>query len=146
MNLGEDEFTIAYRIGEKPINDVDNRKIFFKPIRKQLSHRIFYATRELNPPFYLNYYLIPTRSKIDYIIRQLKINYSDKIKGHHSYNNETCILYNICDYSSNVTSTQELDKTENEIMNETENQTLGEPENEIMDETYHQISMLQSEH
>ena len=79
-----------------------------------------------------------TRSKISYIIRQLKINYSNKIKGHHSYNNETCILYNICDFSSNVTTTLGL--------NETENQTLGEPENEIMDETYHQISMLQSEH
>ena len=99
MNLGEDELTIAYRIGEKPINDVDNRKIFLKPARKQLTHRILYATCELNPPFYVNYYLIHTRSKIDYINRQLKKIIPNKIKGHHSYNNETCILYITCDYS-----------------------------------------------
>ena len=92
MNLGEDKLTIAHRIGEKPINSVDNRKICLKQSRKQLSHRISYATCELNPPFYVNYYLIHTRSKIYYIIRQLKINYPDKIRGHHSCNNETCIL------------------------------------------------------
>ena len=61
--------------------------------------------------FLLN--ILHTRSKIDYIIRQLKINYPNKIKGYHSYNNETCILYNIRDYSSDVTSTLELNETEN---------------------------------
>ena len=111
----------SYR--KKPINGNDNQKIF-KPTRKQLTHRIFYATCELNHPFYVNNYLIHTRSKIDYTIRQFKINYPDKIKRHHSYNNETCILHNICDYSSNVTSTLELDETENRI--------LGEPENRII--------------
>ena len=54
-----------------------------------------------------------TRSEIDYTILQLKINYPNKIKGHHSYNNETCILYNTYDYSSNVTSNLELDEPEN---------------------------------
>ena len=54
--------------------------------------------------------------------RHLKINYLTKIKGYHSYNNETCILYNIFDYSSNVTKPLELD--------ETENRTLGEPKYE----------------
>ena len=72
MNLDEDELTVANRIGEKPINGVDNRKIFFKPTRKPLSHRIFHATYELNPPFYVNYYLVHARRKIDNIIRQLK--------------------------------------------------------------------------
>ena len=124
MNLGEDELTIAHRIGEKPINGVDNRKIFLKPTRKQLTHRFFYATCELNPPFYVNYYLIHTRSKIDYIIRQLKINYPDKIKGHHLYNNETWILYNTYDYSSNVVNTLKLDEPENEIMNETQHRII----------------------
>ena len=131
MNLGEDELTIVYRIGRKPINGVDNRKMFLRPTRKQLTHRISYATCELNPRFYINYYLIRTRIKIDYIIRQLKINYPNMIKGYHSYSNKTCILYNICDYSSNVTSTLELD--------ETENRTLDEPENQIMDETENRI-------
>ena len=50
----------------------------------------------------------------------MKINYPDKIKGHNSYKNETCTLHNTYDYSSNVTSTLELDEPENEIMNETE--------------------------
>ena len=50
---------------------------------------MFYATCELNPLFYVNYYLMHERSKIDYIIRQLKINYPNKIKRYHSYNNET---------------------------------------------------------
>ena len=80
MNLGEDELTIAHRIGEKLINAVHNRKIYFKPTRKQLSNRILYASRELNLPFYVNYYLIHIRSKINNTIRQLKINYHDKIK------------------------------------------------------------------
>ena len=60
MNLGEDEVSISHRIGEKPINVIDNRKIFLKPSRKELAHRIFYATWELNFPFYVNYYLIHT--------------------------------------------------------------------------------------
>ena len=33
MNSGEDQLTIAHRIGEKPINGVDNRKIFLKPTK-----------------------------------------------------------------------------------------------------------------
>ena len=72
-------FLIAWK--KKPINGVDNRKIFLKPTRKELVHRIFYATCKLNLPFYINYYLIHTRSRIAYIIRQLKINYQNKIKG-----------------------------------------------------------------
>ena len=63
INLGEDELSIAHRIGEKPINGIDNRKIFIKPTRKELARRIFSATCELNPPFYVNYYIIHTRSK-----------------------------------------------------------------------------------
>ena len=51
MNLGKHELTIAHRIGEKPINGVDNRKIFLRPTRKQLTHRNLYATCELNPSF-----------------------------------------------------------------------------------------------
>ena len=34
INLGEDELFIAHRIGEKPINGIDNRKIFLKPSKK----------------------------------------------------------------------------------------------------------------
>ena len=34
MNLDEDELTDFHRIGEKPTNGVDNRKIFFKPTSK----------------------------------------------------------------------------------------------------------------
>ena len=96
MNLGEDELFIYHRMGGKPINGIDNQKIFKKQTRKELVHRIFYGTCELNPPFYVNYHLIHKRNKIDYIIRQMKISYTDTIKGHHSCNNETCILYNIC--------------------------------------------------
>ena len=109
MNLSEDELNISHRIGKKPNDGVDNRKIFLQPTGKQLTHRIFYATSELNPPFYVNYYFIYRNSKIGIIIRQLKLNYPNKIKGHHSFNNETRILYNICDYSSNITSTLALD-------------------------------------
>ena len=29
---------------EKPINDADNQKIILKPTRKELAHRILYAT------------------------------------------------------------------------------------------------------
>ena len=89
MNLDEAELTVAHHIGEKPTNGVDNRKIFFKPTRKQLSYRMFHASCEQNPPFYVNYYSAYTRRKIDYIMRQLKINFPDKIRGHHSNDSET---------------------------------------------------------
>ena len=112
MNLGEDTLIIFHRIGEKPVNGVDNRNIFSKPTRRKPIHRIFYAICELNSPFYVNYYLIHTRNKIEYIICQLKINYPNKIKGFHSYNNETFILYNTRDYSSIITSTPSLVETE----------------------------------
>ena len=58
MNLGEDELTISQRMEEKPIESVHNRKIYLKSTRKQLAHRIFYAFCDLNPPMYVNYYLI----------------------------------------------------------------------------------------
>ena len=127
INLGDDEISFAHRIGEKTNNAIDNRKIFIKPSRKQLSYRIFQASCDLNPPFYINYYSDHTRRKIDYIIRQLKTKFPEKIMGYHSYNNETCILFNICDYSTNLTSTFDWI--------ETENQTMGEPKNQNMDET-----------
>ena len=43
MNLDENELTVAYRIGENPTDSADNRKIFFKPNRKQLSYKKFQA-------------------------------------------------------------------------------------------------------
>ena len=112
MNSGEDELSNSHGIGEKLINCVDNRKIFLKPTRKQLAYRIFHTTCELNLPFYVNYYFIHTRSKIGYIICQLKIYYPNEIKECHSYNNETCNLYNTREYSSNITSTPSLGETE----------------------------------
>ena len=51
MNLGEDELSISHRMGEKPINRIDNRKVSLKPSRKGLAHRILHATCELGPPF-----------------------------------------------------------------------------------------------
>ena len=128
INLNEEELTDVYRIGKIPANGVDNREIFFNTSRKQLSYRIFQASCDLNPPFYINYYSEHTRRKIDYIICQLKTKFPEKIMGFHSYNNETCILYNICDYSTNNISTFEWI--------ETKNQTIGEPKNQIMDETW----------
>ena len=41
IKLGEDELSISHRVGEKTINGIDNLKIFLKPIRKELVHRIF---------------------------------------------------------------------------------------------------------
>ena len=119
INLGDDEISIAYRIGEKPNNAIDNRKIFIKPTKKELARRIFQASCEFNPPFYVNYYLIYTRRKIAYIIRQLKMNYPKKIIGYHSYDNETCILYNSRDYTSTVTNSPSLVETENRIIHVT---------------------------
>ena len=129
MNFSEDESTISHHIENETVDGVDKRKIFVKPIRKYLAHRILYATCELNPPFSVDYYLIHTRSNIAYIIRQLKINYPNKIKGNYSLNNETYILYNIRDYSSDGTSTPSLDETENRALDNSENQTLDETEN-----------------
>ena len=119
INLDEDDLSIAHRIGEKPNKGNDNRKIFIKPVRKELSRRIFYAVCEFNPPFYVNYYLIYTRRKIAYIIRQLKMNYPKKIIGYHSYNDETCILYNTRDYTSSVTNSPSLVETENRTIHVT---------------------------
>ena len=60
MTLGEKKLFISHRIREKSINAIDNRKICLKPARRELAHRIFYTTCELNPPCYVNYYLIHT--------------------------------------------------------------------------------------
>ena len=127
INLGEDELSISHRIGEKPINGVDNRKIFLKPTKKELTHRIFYATCELNPPFYINHYIIHTRRKIDYIIRQLKINYPNKIIRHYSCNNGTCILYNTRDITSNDINSPSMMETDNRTIHITI-KTLGDLE------------------
>ena len=129
INLNEDELTDVYRIGKIPANGVDNREIFFNTSRKQLSYRIFQASCDLNPPFYINYYSEDSRRKIDYIICQLKSNFPEKIMGFHSYNNETCILYNICDYSTNIISTFEWIETENQTIDESKNQIMDETEN-----------------
>ena len=51
MNLGDYElfnWRTTNRIGEKLINSVDKRKIFLKLTRKELVHRIFNVTCELN--------------------------------------------------------------------------------------------------
>ena len=67
MNSCEDELFISDRMREKLNNHIDNRKIFLKETRKELAHRIFDAICELNYPFYINYYLIHTTSKIAYL-------------------------------------------------------------------------------
>ena len=38
------------------MNGIDNRKIFRKSTRKEPAHKNLYATYELNPSFYVNYY------------------------------------------------------------------------------------------
>ena len=42
---------ISYHMGKIPFNGVDNLKIFLRSTKEELSHRIFYATCELNHPF-----------------------------------------------------------------------------------------------
>ena len=73
MNFDKDELTNSHRMEEISINGVNNRKIFLKPTRKELSHRVFYSTCELNPPSYVNYYQIDTRSKIVYNAKLIDI-------------------------------------------------------------------------
>ena len=104
MNIGEDKLSISHCMGGKPINNSDSRKIFLKLTRKKVARRIFCATCEQNSPFYVNYYIIHTKSKILYNFRQIKINCANKIKGYHLYNNETFIVFSTCVYSSNVTT------------------------------------------
>ena len=58
-----------------------------------------------------------------YIIRQLKINYPNKIKGYHSYNNETSVLCNTDNYASKDTSIPSLVETENKTEKK-ENKTI----------------------
>ena len=82
MNISENKLSISQYMGGKPINGADNWKIFLIATRKELAHRIFYTTCKLISLFYVKYYLIHTRNKISYIIRQLKINYPNKIKDH----------------------------------------------------------------
>ena len=41
MNLVEDELTISHCMGDKPINGIDNRKIFLKPSKKEAAHQFF---------------------------------------------------------------------------------------------------------
>ena len=126
MNLGEDELFISHRMVVKSINGVHDRKIFLKTTRKELTHRICHATCEVNPPFYINYYLIHTRCEFRYFIRQLK-KHQNIIELYHLYKNETCTHYNTCDYISIVSSTPSLIETENRTIHVT-NRTLADLE------------------
>ena len=51
----------------------------------------------------------------------MKSNFPDKIRGFYSHKNETCILFNISDYSTNFTSTFEWIETKNRTMGEADN-------------------------
>ena len=92
LNIGAKDISVAHRIGKKPNGQTDKRNIIFKLCQRDVVPEIYSACKQLKPPFFINDSLTPTRSKIAYILRQLKKKYPNVIKGCRSYNGEPKVM------------------------------------------------------
>ena len=100
LNLNESDIATAQRIGRKQNNDEvtschrknqnvnettllhrDNRNIIMTFHSRDLVRDIYGACKSKRPPFFINGSLTPLRSKIIYVLRQLKKKFPAKIKG-----------------------------------------------------------------
>lgn len=75
INIDPRDISIAHRIGNKRQQGPDRRNIIFKLCRRDLKYDIINACRQQRPRFYINESLTPTRSKICFILRQIKKRY-----------------------------------------------------------------------
>ena len=80
-NLDPSSISIAHRIGRKPARGEDRRNLIFKLCRRDLVPEIISACKTNKPSFFINPSLTPLRSKILYVLRQLKKKYPEKVKG-----------------------------------------------------------------
>ena len=92
LNIDERDVSVAHRIGRKTDNQPDKRNIIIKLCRRDLVSEIYNACRQLRPKFFVNDSLTPTRSKIAYVLRQLKKKFPEKIKGCRTYNGEPRVM------------------------------------------------------
>ena len=85
LNLNETDVSTAHRIGRKQPGSVDKRNIIMKLCRRDLVRDIYAACKNMKPPFFINDSLTPLRSKISFVLRQLKKKFPAKVKGCRSY-------------------------------------------------------------
>ena len=73
MNINADDISISLRIGRQQRNGTeDRRNIIIKHCRRDLVHEIYANFRTMKPNLFVNDFLTPLRSKICYVLRQLK--------------------------------------------------------------------------
>ena len=92
LNMQPNDISTAHRIGR--INSSGNsqkRNIIIKLCRRDLAAEIFNACRQLKPNFFVNDSLTPTRSKICFMLRQLKKKFPSKIKAVRSIRGEPMV-------------------------------------------------------
>ena len=92
LNIDAKDISVAHRIGKKTTGQTEKRNIIFKLCQRDVVPEIYNACKQLKPPFFINDSLTPTRSKISYILRQLKKKYPNVIKGCRSYNGEPKVM------------------------------------------------------
>ena len=76
VNIDPRDISIAHRVGNKRQLGPDKQNIIFKLCGRDLKYDIINACRQLQPNYYINESLTPTRSKVFYILRQAKNKYS----------------------------------------------------------------------
>ena len=87
MNINAEDISTAHRIGKQQRNGTeDRRNIILKLCRRDLVHEIYANCRTMKPNFYVNDSLTPLRSKICYVLRQVKKKFPLIVKGCRSFN------------------------------------------------------------
>ena len=78
VNVGNEDISVAHRLGKKPLEGVDRRSIIFKLCRREMKSNILKACRSKKPPFYINESLSPIRGSIMYVLRKARLDYPNK--------------------------------------------------------------------
>ena len=93
LNIQPNDISTAHRIGRINSSNRNSQKrnIIIKLCRRDLTAEIYSACRQLKPKFFINDSLTPTRSKICFMLRQLKKKFPSKIKAVRSIRGEPMV-------------------------------------------------------
>ena len=93
LNMQPNDISTAHRIGRVNSSNGSSQKrnIIIKLCRRDLAAEIYSACRQLKPKFFINDSLTPTRSKICFMLRQLKKKFPSKIKAVRSIRGEPMV-------------------------------------------------------
>ena len=106
LNVNPNDISVVHRIGKtNGTNSTVKRNIIMKLCRRDLASEIYSACRQFRPKFFVNDSLTPLRSKISYMLRQLRNKYPSKIKSCKSLRGEP-VAYVVVGGRDRVTTRQ----------------------------------------